>query len=115
MATSDFAQCDVVRYRFPTLAAAPASIGPALIVSSGAVGEDRSLPWVVMITSAANRAWPGDVPLGAGYAEAGLPAPSVIRPAKIATIEAAHADRQGCASAEIWAAVAARLKAHLGL
>jgi len=41
-----------------------------------------------MITSAENRIWSGDVPIR-DLAAAGLPAPSVIRTAKIATIEAA--------------------------
>ena len=45
-----------------------------------------------MITSAENRSWPDDVPV-ADLAKAGLPAPSVIRTAKIATIEAGDAER----------------------
>ena len=40
-----------------------------------------------MITSAENRSWPGDVPVSS-LADAGLPVASVIRTAKIATIEA---------------------------
>ncbi len=48
-----------------------------------------------MITSAANRSWADDVVLGPGSGEVGLPAPSVIRPCKIATIEAQHAERIG--------------------
>ncbi|WP_245448866.1 type II toxin-antitoxin system PemK/MazF family toxin [Phyllobacterium sophorae] len=47
-----------------------------------------------MITSAANRPRTGDVPIRAHH-DAGLPAPSVIRPAKIATMEASHADKLG--------------------
>lgn len=48
-----------------------------------------------MITSAENRAWPADVPLGPGYADAGLPAPSVIRTTKIATIDVSAAEAVG--------------------
>ena len=48
-----------------------------------------------MRTSADNRPWADDVSLGDSYADAGLPAPSVIRPAKIATIDAAVATRLG--------------------
>jgi mRNA interferase MazF len=49
-----------------------------------------------MITSAGNRAWPGDVPLGEQYRAAGLPAPTVIRPCKLATIEVRRAEPLGC-------------------
>ncbi len=56
--------------------------------------------WVVMITSAENRAWPGDVAITA-LSRAGLPAPSVIRPAKIATIDAADATKLGTISAVV--------------
>ncbi len=48
-----------------------------------------------MITSAENRAWPGDHDLGSAYREAGLPAPSIIRTSKIATIETRHAEQIG--------------------
>ncbi len=44
------------------------------------------LSWVLMITSADNKPWPGDVPIE-DLARAGLPYPSVIRTAKIATAE----------------------------
>jgi mRNA interferase MazF len=49
---------------------------------------------MVMITSAENRTWPGDVAIPHHH-QAGLPAPSVVRALKIATIEARHADRLG--------------------
>lgn len=48
-----------------------------------------------MITSAENRAWPEDVPFGDTYAKAGLPARSLIRPCKLATIEISHAEKLG--------------------
>jgi mRNA interferase MazF len=47
-----------------------------------------------MITSAENRACPGDVVI-ANHERAGLPAPSVVRPIKVATIEARSAERLG--------------------
>jgi mRNA interferase MazF len=47
-----------------------------------------------MITSAENRGWPGDV-LVNDLELAGLPAPSIIRTAKIATIEASDATKLG--------------------
>ncbi|MFQ5347993.1 MAG: type II toxin-antitoxin system PemK/MazF family toxin, partial [Rhodothalassiaceae bacterium] len=52
------------------------------------------LLWVLMITSAENRGWPGDVDIS-DIAAAGLPVPSVVRTAKIATIEARDAARIG--------------------
>jgi mRNA interferase MazF len=47
-----------------------------------------------MVTSAENRGWPGDVVIS-DLTEAGLPAPSVVRTAKIATIEAGDAEQIG--------------------
>jgi mRNA interferase MazF len=47
-----------------------------------------------MVTSAANRGWRGDVQVS-DLALAGLPASSVVRCAKIATIEAQDAEQIG--------------------
>jgi mRNA interferase MazF len=46
-----------------------------------------------MITSAENERWPSDVAI-ADLARAGLPAPSVVRPAKIACIDPDRIDRR---------------------
>lgn len=86
---------DIVRVPFPYTDRSTRQHRPALVVSNGGLGDPAGLVWVVMITSAENRLWPGDISLGENYASAGLPAPSLIRPAKIATIEAAHADLLG--------------------
>lgn len=51
-----------------------------------------------MITSAENRGWDGDVMVG-DLDATGLPVPSVIRTAKIATIEARDAEALGRISA----------------
>jgi mRNA interferase MazF len=67
---------------------------PALVVSQAAHQQDTGLIWVVMITAAENRGWPRDVAI-ANPKGAGLSIPSVVRPAKIATIEAAQATRIG--------------------
>jgi mRNA interferase MazF len=48
-----------------------------------------------MITSAETRRWADDVEIH-DLDEAGLPVSSVVRPCKIATIEARHAERLGC-------------------
>ena len=67
-----------------------------------------------MITSAENRGWPGDVSLVSDYKKAGLPIPSVVRSAKIASIEAARADRIGRLDRSRWAEVESALRQHLG-
>jgi mRNA interferase MazF len=67
-----------------------------------------------MITSAGNKGWPGDVTIKSIRA-AGLPAPSVIRTAKIATIDAADAMKLGSISASELRQVMSRLRQELGL
>jgi mRNA interferase MazF len=115
MGNSDFSQGDVVRVPFPYTDRPVRQHRPALVVSRGGIGEKGALLWVVMITSAENLPWAGDVPLGSHYQEAGLPAPSVIRPAKIATIEAAHAERLGRVPANFRAKVCQEIREYAGL
>ena len=67
---------------------------PALVIAIPDAPGAPDLLWVLMVTSAANRGWPGDVSIS-DLAAAGLPAASVVRPAKIATIEARDAERIG--------------------
>lgn len=115
MPTSDeFRRGDVVRVPFPYTDRPVRQHRPALVVSNGAIGEGGALLWVVMITSAENRRWAGDVSLEDQYLDAGLPAPSVIRPVKIATIEASHASRLGHIAPQLLAEVSDRLRQHLG-
>lgn len=109
-----FRQGEVVRVPFPYTDREPRRHRPALVVSRGAVGERYGLLWVVMITSAANRGWPGDVPLGEDFAQAGLPVPSVVRPSKIATVEARHVDRIGELPGELWSEVESAVRSNLG-
>ena len=79
---------DIVRAPFPYTDRDTVQHRPALVVSSTGLGPKDALCWVVMITSAENRPWVDDVALGDAYAASGLPAPSVVRPAKIATLDA---------------------------
>ncbi len=109
----DFERGDVVRVPFPYTDRSTRQHRPALVVSDGHVGDGDRLLWVVMITSADNRPWADDVPLGESYAEAGLPAPSVIRPAKIATIEAVVATRLGRIDDERLARTMQAIRANL--
>ncbi len=89
-----FEQGDVIRVPFPYTDRDTRQRRPALVVSNGPTGAVNSPLWVVMITAAENRRWDGDVQIK-DHAKAGLPAPSVIRPVKIATIEARHAEKIG--------------------
>lgn len=109
-----FNQGDVVRVPFPYTNRNTRQYRPALVVSQSAGDDAGALIWVVMITSAANRRWVGDVSLEMGYAEAGLPVPSIIRPVKIATIDAAMAHRLGAISPLLLAQVMDRVLAMLG-
>jgi mRNA interferase MazF len=93
-----FEQGDVVKVPFPYTDRSTRQSRPALVVSTGPLEDSHRLVWVVMITSAENRGWSGDVPV-TGLLLAGLPAPSVIRTAKIATIDAADAKKLGKISA----------------
>jgi mRNA interferase MazF len=64
-----------------------------LVVAAGGLTDDHGLLWVNMITSAENRSWSADVSLDC--AAAGLPAASVVRVRKLATIEASDAEIVG--------------------
>jgi len=86
MATSElFDPYDVVIVPFPYVDRLAEKRRPALVISTAALATFGVL-WVAMITSAANDSWTCDVPI-ADLERAGLPAPSVVRPAKIACIE----------------------------
>ena len=85
---------DVIKVPFPYVERPVKQYRPALVVSSPELQEVHGLLWVTMITSAKNKPWAGDVEV-AHLEEAGLPAPSVVRCAKIATIEASAATRIG--------------------
>jgi mRNA interferase MazF len=94
MANSDPAsrRFDVVVVPFPYAGQLAEKRRPALVVSADAFNRKHGLLWVAMITSAANPRWDGDIPIS-NTGKAGLPAPSVIRTAKIATIEPARVVR----------------------
>lgn len=110
----NFRQGDVIKVPFPYTDRSTRQSRPALVVSAGGIEDAHGLLWVVMITSAANRGWLGDVPVS-NLAVAGLPVPSVIRTAKIATIEAADATKLGRVSPALFRQVAIRLAGELGL
>jgi mRNA interferase MazF len=108
-----FSQGDVVKVPFPYSDRSTRQSRPALVVSTPLLEDAHGLLWVLMITSAENRGWPGDLAI-TNPAGAGLPAPSVIRTAKIATIEAAHASRLGRIPAALRGRVLGQVAAALG-
>ena len=85
---------DIVKVPFPYTDRPVRQRRPALVIAAGELETAHELLWLVMVTSAANRGWPGDL-LVSDVATAGLPIPSIIRPAKIATIEARDAEPLG--------------------
>ena len=107
-----FERWDVIAVPFPYVERDHVKHRPALVVSGRCWLEGHGLPWVLMITSAAHRPWPDDVPID-DLAMAGLPRPSVIRPAKIATVEAAHCEPRGRLTAAVRRQVEAALLAGL--
>ena len=109
-----FERGQTVRVPFPYTDRSTRQRRPALVVSDGGIGEGERLLWVVMITSAENRPWPGDVPLGDDLALAGLSAPSVIRPCKVATVEAREVEALGRVRAEVMSRVSEQVRAYLG-
>jgi mRNA interferase MazF len=108
-----FSQGDVVKVPFPYTDRSTRQFRPALVVSTPKLEEAHNLVWVVMITSAENRGWPGDITITA-LSRAGLPAPSVIRPSKIATIDASDATRLGTVSDTLMQQVRSRIGRTLG-
>jgi mRNA interferase MazF len=109
-----FKQGDVIKVPFPYTDRATRQSRPALVVSVGGIEADHGLLWVAMITSAENRGWPGDVAIN-NLDQAGLPAPSVIRTAKVATIELSDATRLGKVSAAVLKQVIGKIGQELGL
>jgi mRNA interferase MazF len=103
-----FDRADVVSVPFPYTDRPIRQRRPALVVSSPTYERQTGLLWVVMITATENRHWPGDVALS-NPGRAGLSIPSIVRPTKIAMIEAAQASRIGDIDASEYDAVHAEI------
>jgi len=88
-----FEPWDIVRVPFPYTDRPVRERRPALVIAAGDLETAHGLLWLAMITSAEHRGWPGDVVISE-LGGAGLPAPSIVRPAKIATIDARDAGRR---------------------
>ena len=89
-----FEPWDVLKIPFPYHTRPAFEHRPVLVIAGGRLESAHGLLWVVMITSAGNASWPADVPI-TDLRSAGLPSPSVVRCAKIATIAASDAQKIG--------------------
>ena len=107
-----FEAWDVVAVPFPYTDKATRQRRPALVIGAGASLDEHGLLWVLMITSAENRPWSGDVPID-DLTLAGLPAASVVRTAKIATIETKEAEKRGTVSTGVRQSVKAVMRGLL--
>ena len=83
---------DVVKVPFPYTDRPIRERRPALVGAADSILAQHGLLWVLMITSYGNRGWPDAVVIS-DLGAAGLPVASVVRSAKIATIEAKEAER----------------------
>ena len=108
-----FERGDVIKVPFPYTDRATRQSRPAVVISTAQLQELHGLLWVVMITSAENRGWPDDVPV-ANLKLAVLPVPSLIRSAKIATIDASDASKLGRVSPAQLRRVTSKIKQRLG-
>jgi mRNA interferase MazF len=109
-----YSRGDVVKVPFPYTDRDVRQRRPALVVSDQPLGDDGRLHWVLMITSADHRRWPGDVSLGRRHGEAGLPAPSLIRTSKITTVATDRMEPLGRMPDAFMDAVEAELDTILG-
>jgi len=63
-----------------------------------------------MITAAGNEAWPGDVEIKGSRDVTGLPIPSIVRTAKVATVEVKEAAALGRCPKPVWRRVEAEMQ-----
>ena len=91
---ANFEPWEIVRVPFPYADRPVRQRRPALVIAAGDLQTAHRLLWLAMITSEVHRGWPGDVVIS-DLDGAGLPAPSIVRPAKIATIDASDAGLLG--------------------
>jgi mRNA interferase MazF len=104
---------DVVVVPFPYADRLAEKRRPALVISNRKLAA-HGLIWVAMITSADNEPRPSDVAI-TNLRRAGLPAPSVVRVAKIACIEPRRIDRRvGRLDKATARAVGQKLRGFLG-
>jgi mRNA interferase MazF len=84
---------DVVVVPFPYADRLAEKRRPAIVISNPNLEKQYNLTWLAMVTSAENQPWSCDVEIS-GLKSAGLPSPSRIRPAKIATADTSRIIRR---------------------
>ncbi len=104
----------VVKAPFPYSNQAVTQRRPALVLASLPDTGGPALLWVAMVTSAAHRRWVSDLDVS-DLATAGLPAPSMVRLAKVATSEADHAEPLGVLAERERAAIRVQLRGLLAI
>lgn len=103
---------DIVLAGFPYAETQRMKYRPALVVSDKSFHEVHGICWVAMITSAENEPWEGDVRVPGG-ARSGLTKPSVIRPAKIATLDIMVLEKIGVVPRSVFYQVTDYIRAHM--
>jgi mRNA interferase MazF len=111
---SVFRRWDIVKIPYPLKEQPVRARRPALVIVAGDIFKNHGLLWVVMITSARNRGWPGDIDVE-GLSAAGIGVPSIIRTAKIMTVEGRDADVIGALLGTERKKVSEQVFANMGL
>jgi mRNA interferase MazF len=86
LAGHKFRPWDIVVVPFPYTDKPQSKVRPGLVVSTPRLHQKTCMYYVAMITNAQHDAWEGDV-LVSNLPESGLPIPSRVRPAKLATFD----------------------------
>ena len=111
---TSFEAGDIIVVDYPHVETSQLKRRPALVVSTKPIGPDGLVLWAVMITSADNKRWPGDVVI-VDHIALGLPIPSVVRTAKISTLECGGADLICRCDDKLLPDVQSRIAGNLGL
>ena len=111
---ASFEVWDIVKVPFPYTDRPVRQRRPALVIAADEIAAAHGLMWLVMITSAENRGWPDDVRIS-DLPTAGLPAPSIVRAAKIATVDVRDAQQLSTSPIADREAVASRLRGILSV
>ena len=85
-AVNKYRPWDVVIVPFPYSEQQQSVVRPGVIVSTPRLHQKTRMYYVAMITNAQHAAWDGDVEVS-NLKGAGLPVPSIVRPAKLATVD----------------------------
>jgi mRNA interferase MazF len=86
MAAPLFKRWDIVKVPFPFTEGAGDKRRPALVINNKILMQEHRLYWLLMITSVIKPAYSGDVVIKNGEVT-GLVAPSIVRTAKITTLQ----------------------------